>query len=158
MIVMWVTKLPCNIDIVLDSSAAIYNFTLCPRGICNSIELRDTHFVLVLWCMVNKLVPQTNSYYSKLRSWTIWTCAPSAHLKNSFPQLSRCSLRVEVHFRVNIFSHSVVLYCKLIGTTRARHRKLTSFPTDVASLSLLPFFLRREPRNEARDILKHVTI
>ena len=44
----------------------------------------------------------------------------------------------------------VVLFCNLIGTARARHRKLTTFPVDVTRLSPL---LRREPGNIATTYL-----
>ena len=42
--------------------------------------------------MVSESLPQTN--YSELRSWTLWTCAPSAHSKTVFHLRSapRCTL------------------------------------------------------------------
>ena len=42
---------------------------------------------------------------------------------------------------------NVVLFCNLIGTTRARCRKSTTFPTDFTRLSPPPF-LRKEPGNK----------
>ena len=44
----------------------------------------------------------------------------------------------------------VVSFCNLIGTTRARRQKSTTFPMDVTRLSPPPSFLRREPGDEAR--------
>ena len=43
----------------------------------------------------------------------------------------------------------VVSLRNLIGTARARRRKLTTFPRMLPD-SLLPPFLRREPGNEAK--------
>ena len=41
---MWFSKLPCNIGTVPVGTQPIYNFTVRPRGICNSVEFHDTPF------------------------------------------------------------------------------------------------------------------
>ena len=104
--------------------------------------------------MVSESLPQTN--YSELRSWTLWTCAPSAHSKTVFHQPSRCSL--QVHFRVDNFLLSGqnvtctrVSFCNLIGTAKTRRRKSTTFTADVTRLSLVPRLL--EPGYEANHAL-----
>ena len=45
----------------------------------------------------------------------------------------------------------VVLFCDLIGTTKARRQKSTAFPPDVARLSPPPF-LRRKPEDKATSM------
>ena len=45
----------------------------------------------------------------------------------------------------------VVSFCNLIGTARARRRKLTTFSADVTRLSPSSVFLSREPGDEANS-------
>ena len=66
---------------VLEASAALLSSV--KHFVCVNSELRS---------MVRELVPQTNYY--ELRSWTLWTCGPSAHPEAVFYQLSKCSLRL----------------------------------------------------------------
>ena len=106
-----------------------------------------THFVHVnseLQSMVNESVPQTN--YSELWSWTLWTCTSSTHPQTVFHQPLKCSLRLQVHFRVDNFFAEWTKCCVYTWFRSAiwlvppepRQQKSTTFPADVTRLSQPP--------------------
>ena len=118
-----------------------------------------THFVhvnLELQSMVNESVPQTN--YSKLWSWALWTCTSSTHPQTVFHQPLKCSLCLQVHFRVDNLllceqnvtcTHGFVLH--LIGTARTKVAEVDNFSRRCYQALSAPRFLRREPGDKARQ-------
>ena len=104
--------------------------------------------------MVSESVPQTN--YSEIRSWTLWTCAPSAHPKTVFHQPSRCSSCLQVHFRVD----NILLSGQNVTCTRgfvlqsdwyrqSKAPEVDNFSRGCYQALSSPPFLRREPVDEA---------
>ena len=107
--------------------------------------------------MVSESVLQTN--YSELRCWTLWTCAPSAHSKTAFHQPSRCSLRLQVHFRVDNFllsgqnvtcTRGFVLQSDWYRQSKAP--EVDNFSRGCYQALSSPPFLRREPGDEASSL------
>ena len=144
---MWFNKLSCNISAIPGSSASYLQFHSLSLRHLQLCWVSVTHFVHVnseLQNMVNESVPQTN--YNKLWSWTLWTCAKS---ENCFsPTFKVYSLRLQVQLTIFCWVDKmsrihVVSFCNLMGTTRARRWKSTTFPVDVTRLSPPPIFEER---------------
>ena len=75
-VVMWYNKLSCN---VMVAAQAIHNFAPRLRGICSCIEFRDALCTCKLGAAKYGERVGSATNYSTLWSWTLWTCAFSAH-------------------------------------------------------------------------------
>ena len=97
-VVMWFNKLSCNVDTIPGSSTSYLQF-----------YFSSSRHLQLCWVLQETLI--LNSLELRL----------SAHPKLFFTNLSKCSLRLQVHFRVDKMSCvHVVLFCNLIGTARPR--------------------------------------
>ena len=76
---------------------------ICLRGIRSSVEFHDALCTCKLGAA--KYGERIGPANQLQRTSTLWTCAPlpPRHSKTVFHQPSRCSLRLQVHFRVDNF-------------------------------------------------------
>ena len=144
-IVMWFNKLECNISSIPGSSTNYLHFVPCLQGILSSVEFQDTLCTCKLGAPIDV-------------QWVSWSHKPTTAnfdfgLSGTFhtsKKLFFTALRGIVYtykfiFELTIFCWvdkvsrvHMVSFCDLIGTTRARCRKLTTFPADSTRLSPPP--------------------
>ena len=155
--VMWFNNLSCTIGTIPGSSASYLRFrssSLWHPQLCWVPWHTLWHVNSELQSMVSELVPRTN--YRKLWSWTLWTCTSSAHPKTVFHQPSRCSLRVQFHFRADNFllsGQNVTCTCGFVLQSdwyrQTKAAEVDNFSRGCLPGSFLSLFLRRESGDEA---------
>ena len=113
-----------------------------------------SEFTCTKW--VTELNIAANASRTKNKIVSSLRCYPFCTPKTIFPNFQCVVCAYKLIFKLTIFAewaicrmytwqfvHSVVSFCKLIDTTRARHRKSTTFSMDVTGLSPPPFFKER---------------
>ena len=115
---------------------AICNFAARLRGIPSFFEFHDTHCT---WAVkYGDWVSHANQLQWTSILGSLWTCISSVHPKTFFYQPWSSFLSWPIFCWIFKMSYvHMVSFCTVIGTSRARCQKLTTFPLDVTRLSLL---------------------